>query len=289
MASNVLAPPKVPSPRPAASPPPEKRGPSTTKGAFAALEQIAGMVLLFGASIKAVLAPPYSWKDEFIEQSWIIVRLCTIPIMVSTTAFGFGAPGLQGGNITYIFGTVDRLGAFFVMASVREFAPWIDGMVLAGVGGTAICADLGARKVRQELDALAVLGLDPVKTIVAPRFLALGLLTGMMNLVAIVFGVFGGWLAAVPVFGDTSAGFLLTFTSNFTLPDLLGSVLKTSLFGFFVAIICCYKGMNLRGGAEGVGRAVNQAVVLSFVAIWSFNFVFTTTLLAAFPETGNLH
>ncbi|MSW52372.1 MAG: ABC transporter permease [Actinobacteria bacterium] len=247
------------------------------------------MVLLFGASIKAVVMPPYSWKNEFIEQSWIIVKLCTIPIIVSTTAFGFGAPGLQGGNITYIFGTVDRLGAFFVMASVREFAPWIDGMVLAGVGGTAICADLGARKVRQELDALAVLGLDPVKTIVAPRFLALGLLTGMMNLVAIVFGVFGGWLAAVPVFGDTSAGYLLTFTSNFTLPDLLGSVLKTSMFGFFVAVICCYKGMNLRGGAEGVGRAVNQAVVLSFIAIWSFNFIFTTTLLAAFPETGNLH
>ncbi|CAB4944442.1 unannotated protein [freshwater metagenome] len=289
MASNVLAPPQVPLRRPAASPPPDKRGPSSTKGPFAALEQIAGMVLLFGASIKAVVMPPYSWKNEFIEQSWIIVKLCTIPIIVSTTAFGFGAPGLQGGNITYIFGTVDRLGAFFVMASVREFAPWIDGMVLAGVGGTAICADLGARKVRQELDALAVLGLDPVKTIVAPRFLALGLLTGMMNLVAIVFGVFGGWLAAVPVFGDTSAGYLLTFTSNFTLPDLLGSVLKTSMFGFFVAVICCYKGMNLRGGAEGVGRAVNQAVVLSFIAIWSFNFIFTTTLLAAFPETGNLH
>lgn len=289
MATDVLAPPQVPLRRPAASPPPDKRGPSSTKGPFAALEQIAGMVLLFGASIKAVLMPPYSWKNEFIEQAWIIVKLCTIPVIVSTTAFGFGAPGLQGGNITYIFGTVDRLGAFFVMASVREFAPWIDGMVLAGVGGTAICADLGARKVRQELDALAVLGLDPVKTIVAPRFLALGLLTGMMNLVAIVFGVFGGWLAAVPVFGDTSAGYLLTFTSNFTLPDLLGSVLKTSMFGFFVAVICCYKGMNLRGGAEGVGRAVNQAVVLSFIAIWSFNFIFTTTLLAAFPETGNLH
>lgn len=289
MASNVLAPPQVPTRRPAAPPPSKKSGPSTTKGPFAALEQIAGMVMLFGVSAKAVVKPPYSWKNEFIEQAWIIVRLCTIPVIVSTTAFGFGAPGLQGGNITYIFGTVDRLGAFFVMASVREFAPWIDGMVLAGVGGTAICADLGARKVRQELDALAVLGLDPVKTIVAPRFLALGLLTGMMNLVAIVFGVLGGWLAAVPVFGDTSAGYLLTFTSNFTLPDLLGSVIKTSLFGFFVAVICCYKGMNLRGGAEGVGRAVNQAVVLSFIAIWSFNFIFTTTLLAAFPETGNLH
>lgn len=136
---------------------------------------------------------------------------------------------------------------------------------------------------------LAVLGMDPVRTIVVPRFLALGLVTALMNLVAIVFGLVGGWIAAVAVFGDTSAGYLATFSSNFTMPDLLGSVIKTSLFGFIVAVVCCYKGMTVKGGAEGVGRAVNQAVVLSFVGIWAFNFVFTTTMLAAFPETGNLH
>jgi phospholipid/cholesterol/gamma-HCH transport system permease protein len=80
-----------------------------------------------------------------------------------------------------------------------------------------------------------------------------------------------------------------TFSSNFTMPDLIGSVVKTSLFGFIIGIVCCYKGMNVKGGPEGVGRAVNQAVVISFAGIWIFNYVFTTTLLAAFPETGNLH
>jgi len=253
------------------------------------LEEIAAMILLVGQAARASVTRPFVWRDEFIEQTFLIIRRCFIPVVISTTFFGLGAPGIQGGNITYILGTVDRLGAFFVMASVREFAPWINGMVIAGVGGTAICADLGARKVRQELDALAVLGMDPVRTIVVPRFLALGLVTALMNLVAIVFGLVGGWLAAVPIFGDTSAGYLATFSSNFTLPDLLGSVIKTSLFGFIVAVVCCYKGMTVKGGAEGVGRAVNQAVVLSFVGIWAFNFVFTTTMLAAFPETGNLH
>jgi len=118
--------------------------------------------------------------------------------------------------------------------------------------------------------------------------LALGLVTALMNLIAIVFGVVGGYLAIL-VFEDTLAGYLATFSSNFTLPDLLGSVIKTTLFGFIIAIVCCYKGMNVSGGPEGVGRAVNQAVVISFAGIWVFNFVFTTTLLAAFPETGNLH
>jgi phospholipid/cholesterol/gamma-HCH transport system permease protein len=247
------------------------------------------MVLLTGQAIVACVTPPFSWRYDFIEEALLLVRRCLIPVVISTTFFGLGAPGLQGGNLLNIFGTVDRSGAFFVMASVREFAPWINGMVLAGVGGTAICADLGARKVREELDALAVLGMDPVRTIVAPRFLALGVVTALMNLVAIVFGLVGGWIAAVVVFQDTSAGFLATFGSNFTLPDLLGSAIKTSLFGFIIAIVCCYKGMNVRGGPEGVGRAVNQAVVIAFAGIWVFNFMFTSTMLAAFPETGNLH
>ncbi|MEV4418400.1 ABC transporter permease [Patulibacter sp. NPDC049589] len=292
MEAGTLQPPVAPAPRTSpgraaddGAPPPKKNSPAP----LAALEDIAGMLLLTGQAIRTAVTPPFSWRGEFVDQTWLIIRRCTIPLIVSVLFFGFGAPGLQGGNITYILGTVDRLGAFFVMATIREFAPWINGMVVAGVGGTAVCADLGARKVRQELDALMVLGLDPVRTIVVPRFLALGLVTAMMNLIAIVFGLAGGWLAAVPIFGDTSAGFFATFTSNFTMPDLVGSVIKTSLFGFIIAVVCCYRGMNVKGGAEGVGRAVNQAVVVSFVGIWAFNYLFTATMLAAFPETGNLH
>jgi phospholipid/cholesterol/gamma-HCH transport system permease protein len=258
-------------------------------GLNSAVEQVAGMILLTGKTMVAIVTPPFSWRADLVEEIWMILRRCMIPVILSTMFFGFGAPGVQGGTITNFLGTVDRLGAFFVMASVREFAGWINGMVIAGVAGTAICADLGARKVREEIDALSVLGIDPVRSIVVPRFLALGLMTALMNVVALVFGVLGGWLAAVALFQETTAGYLATFGSNFTTPDLLGSVLKTSMFGFIVAIVCCYKGLNVRGGAEGVGRAVNQAVVVSFVGIWVFNSVFTYTLLAAYPETGNLH
>jgi phospholipid/cholesterol/gamma-HCH transport system permease protein len=279
-----LAPPKPRAPRPDAP----SIGGKAASSTLGLLEQMAGMMLLTGKTIVACVTPPFSWTDEFIEESWRLVKRCSFPVAVSCIFFGLGAPGLQGGNITYYFGTVDRLGAFFVMASVREFAPWINGMVLAGVGGTAIAADLGARKVREELDALATLGLDPVRQIVAPRFLALGLITALMNLLAIVWGLVGGYLATL-VFHGNLAGYMSTFSSNFTMPDLIGSVIKTSLFGFIIGIVCCYKGMNVKGGPEGVGRAVNQAVVISFAGIWIFNYVFTTTLLAAFPETGNLH
>ena len=253
------------------------------------VDQVGGMVLLAAKAVSATFSPPYSWRDEFIEEAWLVLRRCLIPVVISTFALGYGAPGLQASNITSIFGTIDRQGAFFVMASIRELAGWITGMCVAGVAGAAICADLGARKVREELDAMATLGLDPIREVVTPRFLALGILTPMLNIVALVVAIVGGFVCTVLIWEETTAGYLATFTSNFTFPDLFGAILKTTGFGFIIAIACCYKGLNVKGGAEGVGRAVNQAVVISFCGIWAFNNLFTALLLAAYPETGNLH
>ena len=137
------------------------------------------------------------------------LRLCWLPLLISTIAFGYEAPGLQAANFLVLFGALDRLGGFFVLASIREFAPFVDAIVLAGVAGTAITADLGARRIREELDALEVLGVDPIKNLVVPRFLALMLVTGLFDIYALLFGVFGGVLATLvnhaplgPVLGD---------------------------------------------------------------------------------------
>ncbi len=152
------------------------------------------------------------------------------------------------------------------MASVREFAPWINAMVVAGVIGTAITADLGARRIREEIDAMEVLGIDPVRSLVLPRVIALFIITGALDLVALSFGIAGGWIASVPLLGATSGGFFANFFANATVTDLWGSVLKTAIFGLIIAIVCCYKGLNAKGGPAGVGRAVNQAVVIAFAA-----------------------
>src|SRR6202043_2897972 len=98
-------------------------------------------------------------------------------------------------NILTLLGNLDRLGGFFVLAAIREVAPLINSVVIAGVAGTAITADLGRRKIREELDALQVLGVDPVKNLVVPRFLALVMVTSLFNVYAILFGLFGGILA----------------------------------------------------------------------------------------------
>jgi phospholipid/cholesterol/gamma-HCH transport system permease protein len=247
------------------------------------LEEVGDMMILTGKTIVSAIRPPYPYGPEFTDQFMFTLRLCWFPMIVSTVAFGFGAPGLQAANFLVLFGALDRLGGFFVLASIREFAPFVDAIVMAGVAGTAITADLGARKIREELDALQVLGVDPVKNLVVPRFLALMLLTGLFNVYALIFGTFGGVLATI-LYNEPLGPFFASFFTQSSTTDLWGSMLKTTLFGAIIAIVCCYKGMTTSGGAEGVGRAVNQAVVIAFLGVFAFNYVFTQTLLATHPE-----
>jgi phospholipid/cholesterol/gamma-HCH transport system permease protein len=247
------------------------------------LEEVGDMMILTGRTLTSALRPPYPYGDEFVSQFLFALRLVWFPLLVTTVAINYGAPGLQAANFLTIFGALDRLGGFFVLAAIREIGPLITSIVLAGVAGTAITADLGARKIREELDALQVLGVDPVKNLVVPRFLALMLVTGLFDLYALLFGIFGGLLASI-VNHQPLGPFWATFFANTSTVDLWGSLLKTMMFGAIIAIVSCYKGMTASGGAEGVGRAVNQGVVISFLGIGAFNYVFTQLLLATHPN-----
>lgn len=248
-----------------------------------ALEELGDMMILTGRTLAAAVRPPYPYGGELVSQFMFVLRLVWFPLLVSTVAIDYGAPGLQAANFLRLFGAVDFLGGFFVIEVVREIGPLITAIVVAGVGGTAITADLGARKVREELDALQVLGVDPIKNLVVPRFLALMIVTGLFNIYAILFGLFGGLLAEL-VKDQPLGPFWATLFANASTTDLWGSVLKTTLFGAIIAVVCCYKGMTASGGAEGVGRAVNQAVVIAFLGIFAFNYVFTQVLLATHPQ-----
>src|SRR6201989_1447888 len=247
------------------------------------LEEVGDMMILTGKTIMSALRPPYPYGGEFVRQFLFALKLCAFPLRVSAIPFGYGPPGLQAANFLVLFGALDRLGGFFVLASIREFAPFVDAVVLAGVAGTAITADLGARKIREELDALQVRGVAPVKNLVVPRFLALMLVTGLFDVYAVLFGIFGGVIATLVHRAPLGAVFATCLT-NASIPDLWGSVLKCTLFGAIIAIVCCYKGMTASGGAAGVGRAVNQAVVVATLGVFAFNYVFTQTLLATHPE-----
>jgi phospholipid/cholesterol/gamma-HCH transport system permease protein len=256
------------------------RGLLPVKNAF---EQVGVMMILTVKTVVSAVRAPYPYGEELVWQLLFVLKLSWFPLLISTFALNLGAPGLQAAGVLSLFGALDRLGGFFVVIAIRWIAPLVTAVVVAGVAGTAITADLGARKIREELDALQVLGVDPVKNLVVPRFLALIFITGLLDIFAIVMGLSAG-IAAELLYHQSLGGFFATLFSNATITDLWSSVMMCTMFGAIVAIVCSYKGMSASGGAAGVGRAVNQAVVISLVAVFFFQFVVSSILLATNPE-----
>ena len=250
---------------------------------FDLAETVGAMGLLAGRTIVSAVTPPFPYGREFVSQFLFAVRLCWFPMILASIAFTYGPAGVQAAGFLNLFGAIDRLGGLFVLTVVREFAPLVCAIVMAGVAGTAMCADLGARKIREEIDALQVLGVDPVKNLVVPRFLSLMLVTALFNVYALIFGTLGGVFVTMANHAPLGP-FWATYFDNATITELWASLIKTTIFGGIIAIVCCYKGLTAKGGPEGVGRAVNEAVVLAFMGIGAFNYVFTQALLATNPE-----
>ncbi len=246
------------------------------------VQTVGAMVLLLRRTLVAALSPPFDYGPELVDQFLFALRLGWFPMILASLAFTYGPAGIEVGNFLNLLGAMDRLGGIFVIIVMREFAPLVCAIVMAGVAGTAMTADLGARKIREELDALMVLGVDPVKSLVVPRFLSLMLLTPLFSVYALLFGTLGGVLVTLSN-GAQVGPFFSTFFAQANVAEFEAMLLKSTIFGAMIAIVCCYKGLTASGGAEGVGRAVNQAVVLAFLGIGAIDYVFTQTLLATHP------
>jgi phospholipid/cholesterol/gamma-HCH transport system permease protein len=256
--------------------------------ALTRLRSLGAMTALAVQCARALARPPFRWRGELVRQSASILRASLPAAMLSIAAWGFAGPGLQAGNFLVTFGAIDRSGGFMVVAILREFGTYVTATVVAGIAGTMFTAELGSRRVRGELDALSVLGVDPVRDLVAPRVLALVLCMIGLDLFALVCGVFGGYLATTTVLGGTRGEFLASFFANTTPLDVIASVVKVAIFGGLIGVICGYHGLTVEGGAAGVGRAVNRAVVGCLVAIFLVNLIYTQWFLSAFPQVSVL-
>jgi phospholipid/cholesterol/gamma-HCH transport system permease protein len=229
--------------------------------------QLLGKVLY-----SAVRYPRGYWK-ETLDEMFDLLRLCFWPAAISMAGFGF-LICVMGVGLLVLLGAANRMGAFWVMADIREIAAFMVGMVVAGVIGTSITSDLGARRARDELDALKVLGLDPIRMLVLPKVIATAVMCALLNCLTSFVGVFLG-LLAVGLLGDTTAGaYIDSMSHSLYAADVWGAELKTLLTGLLIGVVCSFKGLNAGGGPEGVGRAVNQAVVICFALVWVFNFFF---------------
>jgi phospholipid/cholesterol/gamma-HCH transport system permease protein len=147
-------------------------------------------------------------------------------------------------------------------------------------------ADLAARKVRDELDAVAVLGVDTNKTLVVPRILALAFTAPVLGLIAVLTAMTVSYFAEPMLLPNlTQSAFIDSANAFINVPDVLSLVTRNAVGGVFVGAVCCYKGLNAKGGAEGVGRAVNEAVLITFVGLWILNSLWNAVFLANSPAT----
>lgn len=249
--------------------------------------QTAGGTAALG--IKAfgqLVTPGLSWRREFIRQYAFAFQATLIPAAIVSFVVGFSAIGIQGGSIASSFGAIDRISSAAPVAFLRELGPLLTAAIVAGTLGATTTAEIGARKIREELVALEILGVNPVRNLILPRVVALCLWMPVLALLTFWAGIAGTFAAAVFLYGATIEAFfsqLLTLT-NFI--DLWGSVVKLMLFGLLIGLIASYKGVQAGGGAEGVGRAVNESVVTTLVAIGIVTVVYTMVFQALYPEVN---
>ncbi len=215
---------------------------------------------------------PFAWR-EFFLQCWFITRVSIVPSLLLAIPFTVLA-AFTLNVLLFDFGAADFAGTGAGI-SLAQLGPIVTVLVVAGAGATAICADLGARTIREELDALKVLGINPIRSLVVPRVLAACVVALLLSAIVSLSTLVGSFFFSVYVQHVTPGAFVAGLTLLTGVKDVVISFVKAGLFGLAASLIGCYKGISVGGGPAGVGNAVNETVVYSFVALYVINLIVT--------------
>jgi phospholipid/cholesterol/gamma-HCH transport system permease protein len=255
--------------------------------AFSAVSVVRGpgeLAAMVVEVTKRIFTTPFQLR-EFLEQAWFITSVTLVPTILVSIPFG-AVISLQVGNLTSQLGAQSFAGATAVLAVTREAAPIAAAMIIAGAAGSAICSDMGARKIREEIDAMEVLGVDPLARLIAPRVVATVFVAIMINGLVIAAGIGGGYFFTVIIQGGSAGAFLSSFTALASLNDLLVAMVKAAVFGWLAAIVGAFKGLHAGGGPSGVGRAVNESVIVAFMLLFFLNAVISAIYFQVAPPPG---
>nr|WP_246462074.1 ABC transporter permease [Nocardia transvalensis] len=219
---------------------------------------------------------------ETLTQAWFLIKVTAMPSILMAIPFGV-IVSAQVGNIVSELGADSMIGAAGGLGVIKQGAPMASAMMLGGAGAAAIAADLGARTVREEVDAMRVMGVDPIQRLVVPRIAAMMLVAPLLNILIVVVGIASGFAVAVTALDVTPGSYWASFGSFTTTLDIWVSLIKALIFGFLVVVIACQRGLEARGGPRGVADGVNAAVVLSIAAVAVLNTAITQVVTMFFP------
>ncbi|WP_369741562.1 MULTISPECIES: MlaE family ABC transporter permease [Mycobacterium] len=217
---------------------------------------------------------PFQWR-EFLGQSWFVARVSLMPTLLVAIPFTV----LVSFTLNILLrelGAADLSGAGAAFGAVTQVGPMVTVLIVAGAGATAMCADLGSRTIREEIDALEVLGINPVQRLVTPRMLASGVVALLLNSLVCIIGILGGYFFSIFVQDVNPGAFAAGITLLTGVPELIISSVKALLFGLIAGLVACYRGLTITGGgAKAVGNAVNETVVYAFMSLFVINVVVT--------------
>src|SRR4029077_15095479 len=252
--------------------------------ASAALRSSGSLFALFVDVVRSLPKRPFQGK-EFVNQFWFIASVTILPTALVSIPFG-AVITLQVGSLTPELAAGSFTGGESVLAVVQQASPIIVALLISGAGGSAICADIGFRTIRGEIQTMEVMGVSPIQRLIVPRVLAAMFVAILLNGLVSVVGVLGGYFFFVYLQHGTPGSFLASFSSLAQLPDLYISEIKALIFGFIAAVVAAHRGLNPRPGPKGVGDAVNQSVVIAFLLLFFVNLVLTAIYLKIVPAKG---
>jgi len=245
------------------------------------LDQLGAMLLLLLDIFKTAFSKRPRWA-EILEQVYKI-GWQSQAVVVITGAFTGMVFADQIYNQFHKVKMDTAVGPVVSVAMTRELAPVLTALMVAGRVGAAIAAELGTMKVTEQLDALRSMGTAPVDYLAVPRFLALLLALPLLTAEAMFFGIFSGYLIGVNMLGIDKAYFLTNMYKFTTAKDVMSGLIKSVFFAMFIGLISSYKGFHAGEGAEGVGRATTQAVVVSSLTVLIANFFIAVLFNAIIP------
>jgi phospholipid/cholesterol/gamma-HCH transport system permease protein len=235
---------------------------------------LAGL-MLFESIILAFRRP---FKFDYIVKQMEFVGVKSLPVVFLTGTFTGMVLALQTYYGFRKFGAEGLIGVTVALSMTRELGPVLTGLMVAGRAGSAMAAEIGTMRVTEQIDALVVMALNPIKYLVVPRVVASFFMLPILTIISDFLGILGGYLIAVKLLDVNEGAFLNRIYKYLEFQDIYVGLIKAACFGVIFAIVSCYKGFYTRGGAEGVGRSTTQAVVVSCVTILVADYVLTSLL-----------
>ena len=227
--------------------------------------QLGGLVEMVVLSAFGIFQPPYRVDVYFDQLEFVGVG--SIFVVGLTGLFTGMVFAVQSYSAFALFNAQSLVGSTVALALTRELGPVFAGLMVTARVGSAMATELGSMKVTEQIDALVTMAVDPVQYLVVPRLVATILMMPVLAMLFEVIGISGCYFVAVIQEGISTGTFLGRIHAYVDPPDIIGGLIKAAAFGFFIALISCYKGMNAKGGARGVGEATTQAVVLGSVTV----------------------